>query len=144
MGLSSIRHVDIVVGSLDDSLEFYRGLLEPLGWKQEHEIKGERGERLVYLAGPGGFADGAIGLRERQSKGRHAPYDRYGLGLHHIAINAETKEAVDERAKWLREQSYKIEDGPDYFYNDRYYALFFYDPDGIKLEIVCGSAGKLG
>jgi catechol 2,3-dioxygenase-like lactoylglutathione lyase family enzyme len=144
MSLSSIRHIDIVVSSLDTSLKFYRELLGPLGWKQENEIEGERGERLVYLAGPAGFSDGAIGLRERQSQDRQIPYDRYDLGLHHIAINAESKKQVDERANWLQENGHQVEDGPHYFYNDHYYALFFYDFDGIKLEIVCGSEGNLG
>jgi hypothetical protein len=44
---------------------------------------------------------------------------------------------VDERAGWLREQGAAIESGPrEYDYTPGYYAVFFYDPDGIKLEIV--------
>jgi catechol 2,3-dioxygenase-like lactoylglutathione lyase family enzyme len=43
---------------------------------------------------------------------------------------------VDERAEWLRAQGTTIESGPkDYWYSEGYYAVFFYDPDGIKLEI---------
>jgi glyoxylase I family protein len=134
--LSSIRHVDIVVSSLDKSLQFYTELLKPLGWKEEDTIKGERGERLVYLAGPDGHTDGALGLRERQSHNRDVPYDRYDLGMHHIAFNAENRKLVDQCAQWLQKQGYQIESGPSLYYNDHYYALFFYDPDGIKLEVV--------
>lgn len=137
--IASIRHVDLVVNSLTKSLDFYRGLLQPLGWQVESEIKGERDERLVYIAGPQGFADGAIGLRERQSHATQIPYDRYDIGVHHIALNAETRDAVDERAEWLKNHGYEIESGPDLYYNDNYYAVFFYDPDGIKLEVVCGN-----
>jgi catechol 2,3-dioxygenase-like lactoylglutathione lyase family enzyme len=44
---------------------------------------------------------------------------------------------VDERAGWLREHDAEIESEPrDYDYMPGYYAVFFYDPDGIKLEIV--------
>lgn len=136
---ASIRHVDIVVSSMEVSLKFYRELLKPLGWTDENTIKGERGEPLTYLAGPGGFADGAIGIRERQSTVRDMPYDRYNLGLHHIAINVPTRGHVDRCAQWLKDNGYKVEDGPAEFYNDHYYAVFFYDPDGMKLEVVCGT-----
>jgi len=136
---ASIRHVDIVVGSIEVSLKFYRELLGPLGWTAENTIKGENGEPLTYLAGPGGFAEGAIGIRERQSAARGAPYDRYDVGLHHVAINAPTRDHVDSCADWLKSSGYEIEAGPAEFYNDRYYAVFFYDPDGMKLEIVCGA-----
>jgi catechol 2,3-dioxygenase-like lactoylglutathione lyase family enzyme len=44
---------------------------------------------------------------------------------------------VNERAEWLRTQGAEIESGPEeYSYVPGYYAVFFYDPDGIKLEIV--------
>lgn len=44
---------------------------------------------------------------------------------------------VDERAEWLRARGATIESGPGvYQYTPGYYALFLYDPDGIKLEIV--------
>ncbi|HVX48108.1 MAG TPA: VOC family protein [Candidatus Saccharimonadales bacterium] len=136
---AAIRHVDIVVSSMETSLKFYRELLRPFGWTAENTIKGEKGEPLTYLAGPGGFASGAIGIRERQSRLRDVPYDRYDLGLHHIAINVPARDDVDSCANWLKSNGHKIEDGPAEFYNDRYYAVFFYDPDGIKLEVVCGA-----
>ena len=45
--------------------------------------------------------------------------------------------AVNERAGWLRDQGAEIESGPEeYAYLPGYYAVFFYDPDGMKLEIV--------
>ena len=48
-----------------------------------------------------------------------------------------TRETVDERAAWLREQGAEIESGPEeYRYSPGYYAVFFYDPDHIKLELV--------
>jgi len=40
-------------------------------------------------------------------------------------------------AKTQRDHPYEIESGPqEYAYQLGYYAVFFYDPDGIKLEIV--------
>jgi hypothetical protein len=44
---------------------------------------------------------------------------------------------VDERAAWLRTQDVELESEPqEYTYSPGYYAVFFYDPDGLKLEIV--------
>jgi glyoxylase I family protein len=127
----SLAHVDLVVSSLERSLGFYRELLLPLGYTDAEPIEGERGERVVYVNGQ--RVPFAVGLRERQSD---APHDRYAVGLHHLAFVAGTREQVDERAAWLRERGAEIESGPaEYPYADAYYAVFFYDPDGIKLEV---------
>jgi glyoxylase I family protein len=76
-----------------------------------------------------------IGLRAAQSG--EGPYDRYSLGLHHFAIRVESRAVVDERADWLREHGAEIESGPkEHDYRPGYYAVFFYDPDGIKLEVM--------
>ncbi len=78
-----------------------------------------------------------MSLRERQSDAHATPYDRYGVGIHHLAFVAESREQVDERATWLRERGVEIESGPEeYDYSPGYYAVFFYDPDGLKLEVV--------
>jgi glyoxylase I family protein len=128
---SGVHHVDLVVSSIERSLPFYRELLAPLGYHRIGEVEGERGETIWYLAGPGT----SIGLREARSES--PPYDRYRVGLHHLALEAYTRGVVDERADWLRSQGAEIESGPqEYHYIPGYYAVFFYDPDGLKLEIV--------
>jgi catechol 2,3-dioxygenase-like lactoylglutathione lyase family enzyme len=133
--VDAIDHLDIVVTSLERSLDFYRGLLEPLGYVRLSEIAGERGERVVYIGRIGGM--GSVSLREAQSDAHPVPYDRYAVGLHHLAFAASSRAAVDERAAWLRERGTQIESGPEeYDYTPGYYAVFFYDPDAIKLEIV--------
>ena len=130
--MEGIHHLDLVVSDFDHSLRWYQGLLGPLGWTRTSPIVGERGEHVVYLGRADGL--GAVSLRRRQSD---TPPDRYAIGLHHIAFAAPSREVVDERAAWLREQGATIESGPEeYVYSPTYYAVFFYDPDGIKLEIV--------
>ena len=125
-----IHHVDLVVSSVGRSLPFYRELLAPLGYHRIAEVEGERGETIWYLGG----SDVALGLRAAQTGGDH---DRYRVGLHHVAFEAWSRAIVDERAAWLVEQGATIESGPEeYGYMPGYYAVFFYDPDGIKLEIV--------
>jgi glyoxylase I family protein len=133
--VDAIDHLDLVVTDLEASLSFYRGLLEPLGYTRESEIQGERGERVVYLGRPNGR--GSVSLRAAQSGGHEVPYDRYAIGIHHIAFTADSREAVDERAAWCRAKGAEVESEPrGYDYEPGYYALFLHDPDGIKLEVV--------
>ena len=132
MRSTGVHHVDLVVSSIERSLQFYRELLGPLGWHRVREVEGERGETIWYLSGPGT----GVGLRAAQSR-REEPVDRYETGLHHLCFEAGSRAAVDERADWLRETGARIESEPqEYGYQPGYYAVFFYDPDGIKLEIV--------
>jgi glyoxylase I family protein len=132
MRSSGVHHVDLVVSSIERSLPFYRDLLGPLGWHGVTEVEGERGETIWYLWGPGC----SIGLRQAQSPADGA-YDRYRVGLHHLAVEAASRAVVNERADWVRGQGLEIESGPEeYFYSPGYYAVFFYDPDGLKLELV--------
>ena len=132
MRSTGLHHLDIVVSSIERSLPFYRDLLGPLGWHGQGEVEGERGETIYYLSG----ADTSLGLREATTPSE-GPYDRYRVGLHHIAFEVASRAAVDERAEWLRANDVEIESGPEvYWYLPGYYAVFFYDPDGLKLELV--------
>jgi glyoxylase I family protein len=127
---SGVQHVDLVVSSIERSLPFYRDLLGPLGWHVISEVEGERGETIWYLSGRGT----SIGLREAQSEGE---IDRYAVGLHHLAFEAWSRSVVDERAEWVRGAGGELESEPqEYGYMPGYYAVFFYDPDGVKLEIL--------
>jgi glyoxylase I family protein len=127
----SVQHVDLVVSSIERSLPFYSELLGPLGFHRVGEVEGERGETIWYLSGP----VSSVGLREAQSQS--PPVDRYRVGLHHLAFEAPSRSEVDERAAWLRTQEVEVESEPqEYTYGPGYYAVFFYDPDGLKLEIV--------
>jgi glyoxylase I family protein len=132
MRSSGVHHVDLVVSSIERSLPFYRDLLGALGWHRVEEVEGERGETIWYLSGPGS----SLGLRAAQSE-TPGGFDRYRVGLHHVAFEAYSRGMVDERAAWLRGQGAEIESGPEeYTYLPGYYAVFFYDPDGLKLEIL--------
>jgi glyoxylase I family protein len=128
---TGVHHFDLVVSDLDRSLTFYRELLEPLGYDRATEIAGERGEPVVYIGGTGVVP---VSLRQAQTPG---PYDRYRVGLHHVAFEAPSREVVAERLRWAREHGVEIENDPkEYDYMPGYYAGFFRDPDGIKLEIL--------
>src|SRR5215212_3743085 len=93
--VAGVHHVDIVVASIERSLPFYRDLLAPLGYHRVSEVEGERGETIYYLAGP------------------DVTFDRYRVGLHHVAFEAWSRSAVDDRAAWLRGHDATIESGPE-------------------------------
>lgn len=65
-------------------------------------------------------------------------HDRYSPGLHHLAFCAPSRRAVDELYEQLKSLDATILDVPAEYpeYSLGYYALFFADPDGIKLEYV--------
>lgn len=127
-----LHHVDIVVSSLERSLPLYRELLEPLGYVEAYEVVGERGEPVWYLDGEGVGA--SLGIREARIS---APHDRYAVGIHHLAFEASSREMVDERYGWARDAGLEIENAPqEWPYVPGYYATFFHDPDGLKLEVV--------
>ncbi|MBA2460249.1 MAG: VOC family protein [Actinobacteria bacterium] len=130
MRATGVHHIDLVVSSIERSLPFYRDLLGPLGYHRISEVEGERGETIWYFAG----TEVELGLREATTEGS---YDRYRVGLHHLALEAFSRAVVDERYDWLLSVGAEIESEPqEYAYEPGYYAVFFYDPDGIKLEIV--------
>ena len=88
---------------------------------------GEQGETIYYLS-VDGLGVAALGLREERSDAHDVPHDRYAIGLHHLCFDVPSREVVDERAHWLRDQGARIESGPaEYAYAPGYYAVFFYD-----------------
>jgi len=129
-----IHHVDLVVTDVERSKRFYSELLRRLGWSGVLELRGERGETISYLQAQ----DTWIGLRQKQSDAHGVPYDRYAVGVHHVAFEASSREIVDRCWEWVQGQDVETESAPKEFpnYVERYYAAFFYDPDGIKLEVV--------
>jgi glyoxylase I family protein len=129
-----IHHLDLVVSDVARSKSFYSELLRGLGWGGVLELQGERGEMIWYLQA----ADTWLGLREKQSEAHPVPYDRYAVGVHHVAFEASTRDAVDQSWEWVLTQDVETESAPKEFphYATGYYAAFFYDPDGIKLEVV--------
>ena len=75
-----------------------------------------------------------------QARGENAgrKHDRYTSGLHHLALRANSREDVDAlHAKLVAFRATILDPPADYpDYGPGYYAVFFADPDGIKLEYV--------
>ncbi|HEY6393900.1 MAG TPA: VOC family protein, partial [Candidatus Binataceae bacterium] len=73
----------------------------------------------------------------RPSHEKDASHDRYHPGLHHLAFKAHAREDVDEFHRFLLREHLPVLDPPKEYpeYGETYYAVFFTDPDGMKLEL---------
>ena len=125
-----IHHLDLTVTDLERSVEFYEQVLERLGYARTFDYAGEvpcwELRRNGTILG--------IGLHRART---HSPHDRYAPGLHHVAFHAASRRDVDEFHEFLRQANIRILDAPaEYDYTPGYYAVFFCDPDGLKLELV--------
>jgi catechol 2,3-dioxygenase-like lactoylglutathione lyase family enzyme len=127
-------HIDLRVKDMELAARFYAKFLPQLGFvREKHEPAppGSSGEdfHTFYSAGrdkPSEF----FGFTEDKS---HRPNGT------RIAFWADTREKVDEIAKLVREAGGQNLEGPEICadYSPGYYAFFFEDPDGNKLEICC-------
>ena len=127
----AMHHIDLSVSDVAAAKRVYGPVLEFLGYTQ---VK-DRADGCEWdLKGREPFG-ASIGIRVATSGGGH---DRYAPGLHHLAWRVESREAVDAAHALLVEHRIPVLDPPAHYpeYSGDYYAVFFADPDGLKLEIV--------
>ncbi|HAK06736.1 MAG TPA: hypothetical protein DCO65_05645, partial [Spartobacteria bacterium] len=119
-------HIDLRVRDRAVAQKFYGKILPALGFAQE---KSDDEWSTFYAVGDGVPMD-FFGFTEDRN---HQPNGT------RISFWAETRDEVDRIAKLVREAGGKNLEGPEVCpgYSPGYYALFFEDPDGNKLEICC-------
>lgn len=78
----------------------------------------------------------SIGILRAKGRGASRKHDRYSPGLHHLAMRARSRADVDALYRKLKKFGAEILDAPAEYaeYGKGYYAVFFADPDGLKLE----------
>jgi catechol 2,3-dioxygenase-like lactoylglutathione lyase family enzyme len=125
-----MHHLDLTVGDLERSRPFYGLVLAFLGYRC---VKRNDTIDVWDLTLP----DGVCGIALRRAE-RPRAHDRYTPGLHHFAWNAESRQDVDRLHERLVAAGATILDPPAEYsqYGAGYYAVFFADPDGLKLEYV--------
>jgi catechol 2,3-dioxygenase-like lactoylglutathione lyase family enzyme len=124
------HHIDLTVSDLARSGPFYDAVLGFLGYR-----RGNEAETWIDFDTAGPHRAPSVGIRLARSD---RPHDRYSCGLHHLAWAADSRDDVDRLHGLLVRIGATVLDAPaDYpQYRDGYYAVFFADPDGLKLEFV--------
>ena len=116
-----IDHISIRVSNYEKSKAFYGRLFEFLGF----EISDEYPSTI-------GWTNGKTRYWIAPAEGRKK-YRIGDVGLHHYAFELRNRKDVDALQAFLKDERVRIVDPADEYYED-YYAVFFLDPDGIKLE----------
>jgi len=141
----AVSHIDISVGFSARSIAFYDAFLPALGFRRWQAdlpgFTGEAPERAAWGLKLAGGAWFGIEVRPARDDARERRYDRYAPGPHHIAFHAESPAKVDEVHAVMVAAGAEVLDPPtDYSgqagYGEGYYAAFYADPDGLKLEVV--------
>jgi catechol 2,3-dioxygenase-like lactoylglutathione lyase family enzyme len=124
-----VHHIDLTAHDLERSTRFYDDVLPVFGFARRHHPS-----EVPLWAGDGV----EIGLVAARGDGAGRVHDRYSPGLHHLAFGAPDRDAVDRAHARLVALGVVILDPPaDYpRYEPGYRAVFFADPDGLKLEYV--------
>jgi glyoxylase I family protein len=121
----AIHHIDLTVSDLARSVAFYAAVLPLLGFQR-------RTEKATPI-----WASKQLEIALQPARVLTA-HDRYSPGLHHLAFAAASREAVDALYGRLTQLNVVVLDAPAEYpkYASPYYAVFFADPDGLKLELV--------
>jgi catechol 2,3-dioxygenase-like lactoylglutathione lyase family enzyme len=124
-----LHHVEIYVSDLHTTTEFWDWLLTELGyarfqeWEQGISWK-RRDTYLVFV----------------QTAPEHldVPYQRCHTGLNHLAFHARSRRQVDDITHELQRRGATILYEDEHPNGDRGtpYAVYFEDPDRIKVELV--------
>jgi glyoxylase I family protein len=130
----SINHLRLSVRDTAAAEAFYDPLLTLLGYVQ---VARDDGGRAWGRRDPTAGVQWLI-LTPAAPEHRHAPaHDLTAPGFHHLAFNACGRAQVDAVHDLLRARGCDVLDPPaEYDYEPGYYAVFFRDPDGFKLEVV--------
>jgi catechol 2,3-dioxygenase-like lactoylglutathione lyase family enzyme len=116
-----IDHISIRVSDYEKSKVFYAKLFAFLGF----ELSDDYGTTI-------GWTNGRTRYWIAPAEGRKT--HRIGdVGFHHYAFELRSRQDVDALQAFLDKEKVRIVDPAAEYYDD-YYAVFFLDPDGLKLE----------
>jgi catechol 2,3-dioxygenase-like lactoylglutathione lyase family enzyme len=124
-----LHHVEIYVSDLQKSRDFWDWQLTHLGYSLYSEWAQGVSWRLgaTYLV-----------FVQTEERFKDVEYHRCRTGLNHLAFHGGSRREVDKLTELLKSRGVKIlyEDKHPYAGGPDYYAVFFEDPDRIKVEVV--------
>ena len=132
--LVGLGHVDLVCRDVERSLAFYAAVFGALGLRAAARCRGRarRARSTTSASRPAG--SGSIGLRQAL---KEQPFELYAPGFHHLAIAVERTADVELAYEAAVAAGAEILHAPRLWpsYHPDYYATFFLDPDGFRLEV---------
>ena len=116
-------HIDLRVKNREAAQRFYEKILPAIGFRVD-----KSGKQWGLFEAEGGIAVDFFGFTEEAG---HQPNGN------RIAFWASSREVVNQVAAVVRSAGAKNIEGPELCleYSPGYYAVFFEDPDGNKLEV---------
>lgn len=129
MSQGLLHHIEIYVSNLERSVGFWGWLLEELGYelfqKWESGQSWKIGETYIVFV-------------QVDEKYIDVAYHRCGVGLNHLAFHANSRQQVDDMTGKLKEKGVKLlyADKHPFAGGKEHYAVYFEDPDRIKVELV--------
>lgn len=131
-----LDHVYVTVSDVMRSEQFYDPVMRALGFR-----KGTlpvAGEPHVH------YFNRVMQYTLRPARTHAGPADAYATGaLHHLCFRVRDRDAVDAAQRALAEVGVAASPPALYpAYRPDYYATFFQDPDGIRLEVVSDTQGR--
>jgi glyoxylase I family protein len=149
-----LSHVDLTVADLGRSVAFYDQVLARIGYRRPPRPRGSAPPTWFIFGPQRHFFSMSLFLAKPDGVKRR--YDRHAPGLNHLAFHRPSRQHVEDLYAHLCGLGVKILRAPaEYPYTPGYYAVFFADPDGMKLEVVfepaqdvardvCPACGELG
>ncbi|WP_204437419.1 VOC family protein [Amphibacillus cookii] len=129
MSKGLLHHVEIYVSDLNRTIDFWSWFLEDLGYTLFQDWNNGRSWKI---------GDTYIVFVQAEDRFLDFPYHRCRVGLNHLAFYASSRKHVDEMTSKLKKKGIKIlyPNKHPFAGGDSHYAVYFEDPDRIKVELV--------
>ncbi|MED3761671.1 VOC family protein [Peribacillus frigoritolerans] len=129
MSKGFLHHIELYVSNLKRSIDFWGWFLDEMGYEPFQEWESGRSWRLGEMY---------IVFVQAETRFLDIPYHRGRVGLNHLAFHATSRQQVDEIARKLRGRGVTIlyADKHPFAGGNDHYAVYFEDPDRMKVELV--------
>jgi catechol 2,3-dioxygenase-like lactoylglutathione lyase family enzyme len=130
---TGIDHIIVNANDYAAAKRFYTWLMPQIGYTNTTSFDSPGKDVTTGYFGAGG----SVWIRPSDAEFRADKFHRHRVGLCEIAFAADSRAQIDKLAKEIPANGGKVTDAPrEYDYIPGYYAVFFTDPDGLKLELV--------
>jgi catechol 2,3-dioxygenase-like lactoylglutathione lyase family enzyme len=127
--VTGLDHLYLSVSDFARAETFYDRVMAILGFRKGTKAIG--GDRHAH------YFNRVMQISIRPARSTDRPHDAYAPGLHHVCLRLPDRRSVDAATRALRALGIEAT-APRLYpeYADDYYATFFSDPDGLRLELV--------